>query len=273
MHYTPERVVLLIFNSFTMTQPISLAIVDDEMDNIRLISRYLGSYQSQISIMGKYTEPLKAYDDLSRDVPDVILLDIEMPLMNGFDLLDRLDSDKLEVVFITGHDQYAVQAIKCAAIDYILKPFSCLELHQALNKVKDKIGNRGIRIESIKETLSGKPEKQMVVPGTSAYLALTYDNILYLKAIRGGYTMFHMVNGKKSLATNPLSFYENLLGNHGFYRTHKSHLVNLRYVDAYEPNLLLTRMVDGTELELATRRKTSFLKIWRDASGKDNPWD
>jgi two-component system, LytTR family, response regulator len=256
-----------------MTGPISMAIVDDEEDNIRLITRYLGSYQSQFSIAGKYTKPSLAVADLSKKMPDLILLDIEMPEMNGFELLDKLHSETLEVIFITGHDQYAVKAIKCAAIDYILKPFSREELHKAINKAKEKLGNREVRLENIKESIQGKPDTRIIVPGTSAYLSITYQDILYLRAIRGGYSMFHMANGTNSLATNPLTFYENLLGPHGFFRTHKSHLVNLQHVEAYEPNLLLTRMVDGTELDLATRRKSNFLKIWREASGKENPWD
>lgn len=247
-----------------MTDPLRLAIVDDEFDNIRLIMRHLASYQSQISIVGKFTNPREALTNFSREKPDVILLDIEMPMMNGFELLNQLNEASTEVVFITGHDEYALQAIKCAAIDYILKPFSRDELHTALNKVKTKLRNGEERMKKISNTVQGIPDKRLVIPGTSAYLSITHQDILYLGAMRGGYTMFHMLDGRRSLATHPLNFYEELLGPHGFYRTHKSHLVNMHHVKAYEPNLLLTKMVDETELDLATRRRTGFLHAWRE---------
>ncbi|MCB0733257.1 MAG: response regulator transcription factor [Bacteroidetes bacterium] len=248
--------------------PISIAIVDDEVDNISLINKSLHSYPSQFTIVGSFTDPREALSSFKENKPDLVLLDVEMPGMTGFDLLSQLDDESIEVVFITGHDQYAIKAIKCAAVDYILKPFDRAELHNAINKAKITLGNKRVRLNSIHRTPSPTQNvddevSKLIVPGTSAYLSITYENILYLRAIRGGYTMFYMTDGTKSLATNPLVFYDNLLGEHGFFRSHKSTLINLRHVLAYEPNMILTRLANGEELPLATRRKTEFMKEWK----------
>jgi len=241
--------------------PIRIAIIDDEIDNIRIISKYLRSYPSQINIIGEFTNPLKAVDDLIDNPPDVLLLDIEMPDLNGFDLLNKFDSNHTQAIYITGHDEYAIRAIKAAAVDYILKPFSRDELHSALNKARANLLPKFLL--KAKAEAEKKPIIKLRIPGTKAYMCSSYSDIIYLKAIRGGYSMLHMLDGTSILATFPLNYYENILSDNGFFRSHKSHLINLRHVVSYEPNLLLTKLVDDLELEIAIRRKTHFLKVWR----------
>ncbi|MBI1305288.1 MAG: response regulator [Bacteroidetes bacterium] len=253
---------------------LNVAIVDDEIDNVEKISNYLKRGQLGVNVSGAYTNPLVALECMNRSMPDVVLLDIEMPGMNGFELLSKLKSTDLEVIFVTGHDHYAINAIKCAAIDYLLKPFDESELNNAIEKVKYKLKNGGIRNDRFKKIESTRePENKMIIPGTNAYVSITHQNLLYLKAIRGGYTMMYMIDGTKSLATNPLLHYEKLLSDVGFFRSHKSHLINMRHVSYFEPNLLWTRMKDGEELTLATRRKTKFLRMWKAKQSDPHIWD
>lgn len=240
--------------------PIRIAIVDDEIDNIRIINKYLRSYPSQISIVGEFSNSQIAADYLMENVPDVLLLDIEMPELNGFQLIEMLNSNDVQAIYITGHEEYAIQAIKSTAVDYILKPFCCNELHEALNKARANLLPKFLLKAKAEE--EKKPQTKLRIPGTKAYMCSSYSDIIYLKAIRGGYSMLYMLDGTSILATFPLNYYENILGDNGFFRSHKSHLINLRHVVSYEPNLLLTKLVDGSELDIAIRRKTLFLKVW-----------
>ena len=154
---------------------MKIMIIDDEINSIRVTKNLLQECCKQAKVIGEFVDPFKALDAIAKDKPDLLLLDIEMPGMNGFELIEKLDLDELNVVFVTAYDQYAIRAIKCSAIDYILKPFSVADLAAAIDKTKSVLKNGKLRAEAIAQR---KPT-YLVVPGLREYEKINLNEIIY----------------------------------------------------------------------------------------------
>ncbi len=234
-------------------------IIDDEINSIRVTKNLLQECCKQAKVIGEFVDPFKALDAIAKDKPDLLLLDIEMPGMNGFELIEKLDLDELNVVFVTAYDQYAIRAIKCSAIDYILKPFSVADLAAAIDKTKSVLKNGKLRAEAIAQR---KPTC-LVVPGLREYEKINLNEIIYAEGQRGGYTMFVLKNGAKAMASRPLSYYQDIFCEKPFIKIHKSHIINMNEMKKFHSANFRIIMSNDVELELAHRRKPAFLKLLR----------
>ncbi|MBO6518268.1 MAG: response regulator transcription factor [Bacteroidia bacterium] len=235
---------------------MKITIVDDEINSIRLTKNYLNQYDSAVEVIGEYTNPMKAVEEFQANKPDVLLLDIEMPEMSGFDLLEKVDTTNVNVVFLTAYDQYAIRAIKCSAIDYILKPYSFDELKEALDKSRKSLKNDHYRMDSIKQ----EEQQFIVLRGLQEYHKIDLAEIVYAEGQRGGYTEFNLVNGTRLLASKPLAYYQDVLDSRFFEKIHKSHIVNIDQVDFVDLDTLSVSMRNGVKLDIAIRRKAGFIK-------------
>lgn len=169
--------------------------------------------------------------------PDIVFLDVEMDDGTGFDLMQKIQHPAFQLIFTTAHNQYAIQAFKCSAIDYLLKPVDFSELENALQKAKRNISSNNLsrQLNVLMQQLNGKDntEKQIVLKDSEASYFVKVSDILYCEA-EGSYTKFYFAAESPIVISKNLSTYEDLLNSYGFIRTHHSYLVNPSKIKMYD---------------------------------------
>lgn len=211
-------------------------IVDDEPANVKNLSVLLDKYCPQVEILGTATNNKDALSLFESHRPDLLFLDIQLDKDTGFNLLKLLPKKDFEVIFVTAYDHYGIQAIKFAALDYILKPIDIDELVSAVNKAEIKLREKqqtmqlDFLVNHIKRDHS-VPLK-IALPQQKEIIYVLLNHIVRCEA-EGTYTYFYLQNGDKILVSKVLKEYAELLENNGFIRTHQSHLVNLSFVKSW----------------------------------------
>lgn len=211
-------------------------IVDDEISNIENLRALLSKHCPQVAIVATAHEVNAAVDAIQKYVPDLVFLDIQMGDQTGFDVLKDLPVRNFEVVFVTAYNQYGIQAVKFAALDYLLKPVDIDELMDAVDKAEHKLARRlptsqlDFLLQQLKkpETIASKIALQM--QGEIRYITLS--EIIRCEA-DNTYTHFFLSSGEKILVSKSLKEYADLLRPNGFLRTHQSHLVNPKFVKSW----------------------------------------
>ena len=209
-------------------------IVDDEVSNIENLAMLLNKYCPKIVVAGTATTVEQALLVIREVNPDILFLDIQMPDKGGFDLLKSITHHNFEVIFVTAYDQYAIQAIRFSAIDYLLKPVNINELVNAVDRaimnVEKKIQNE--RLENLVQTISNKNQLRIAIPGNKQTLFISPGSILFCQS-DNNYTIFHLKNYQKHISSKPIFEYEELLSGHGFIRCHQSYLVNSIFIKSW----------------------------------------
>jgi len=239
-------------------------IVDDEQDGIRTLQKMLERYCPHVKVVASCSSATIAKGQISAMDPEVVFLDIQMPGKSGLELLEELPSKNFEVVFVTAHNEYMLQALQFSAVDYLLKPVEEERLVEAVERVSNRLGNgKSHELTSAllhNLTSAGTPaEMRLCLPTFKGFMILKLEEIIYCEAERS-YTVFHIANGKTLTVSKPLLDYDYLLKDTPFYRVHKSFLVNLFHVREYqrgEGGVII--MSDGTEIEVSRRKKEVFL--------------
>jgi two-component system LytT family response regulator len=203
-------------------------IVDDEQfcrDNLKLM---IQEYCPAILQTETAADADEARNQVANLKPDVLFLDVQMPRENGLDLLNSLGNHEMSVIFTTAHREYALDALKAQAVDYLEKPINIDELQTAVSKVETKSSNS---LEKIRELIntSGKTTSQerIAIPMREGYEIISYDEIIHLEASES-YTMIYLEGDKKILSSKNIKVYEDKLSPMVFFRTHKSHIINMR---------------------------------------------
>jgi len=213
-----------------------------------------------VNLLQECEDGFIAIEAINRYHPDIVFMDIEMPGMNAFDTLQKLDKIEFQVIFTTAYDQYAIKAIKFSALDYLLKPIDADELIAAVDKASEqKVQVQQVQLQQLQHSLQNPDSdfKLMISTNEGPYFIPT-DDILFAEG-QNNYTHFHLSRQRKLVASKTLLEFENLLSDHGFMRVHKSFLVNIKYVERYlskNGTLLLT---NGNEVEVSRRRKDEVL--------------
>jgi two-component system LytT family response regulator len=196
--------------------------------------------------------------------PDIVFLDIEMPVQNGFDLLKSLPGHNFEIIFVTAHAQYGMQAVKFAAIDYLLKPINVEALQEALARAVQKRAEkkRNWQLENLMALLQNqqmKSEHRIALPTARETRFAKTEEIIRCESTNN-YTTFYFITGEKLMVSKPIYEYESLLADYHFIRCHQSHLVNIKYIKSWVKEdggyLLLD---DKTQIPVA-RQKREMVK-------------
>lgn len=213
-----------------------------------------------VNLLQECEDGFIAIEAINMHHPDIVFMDIEMPGMNAFDTLQKLDKIEFQVIFTTAYDQYAIKAIKFSALDYLLKPIDADELIAAVDKASEqKVQVQQVQLQQLQHSLQNPDSdfKLMISTNEGPYFIPT-DDIFFAEG-QNNYTHFHLSRQRKLVASKTLLEFENLLSDHGFMRVHKSFLVNIKYVERYlskNGTLLLT---NGNEVEVSRRRKDEVL--------------
>lgn len=243
---------------------LTCVIVDDEAKNIRVLKAMIDEFCPDVEIVGKAADAQEAEEVIEKTSPDLVLLDIEMPHGNAFDLLDRLMPVSFEVVFITAFNEYSLRAFKYSALDFILKPVEIEELRRAIQKAAGmlKLKQSNQRLNNLLDNLQ-QPDPilhKLALPDKDGLIFVPIDQIVRCEASKG-YTFLHLKNGVKHLSSRNIKEYEDMLPAKHFLRVHNSHIINLQCVKKYKRGRGgEIEMDDNALIEVATRRKNDFLK-------------
>jgi two-component system LytT family response regulator len=246
---------------------INAVLIDDELNSLNSLEMELGIYCPNVNVQNKFNDPEKALAYLKKESTDLVFLDIEMPNLNGFELLQKLDNISFDLIFVTAYDQFAVKAFNFNAIDYVLKPIRKTKLIQAVNKVVNKsnpkIGQTDLMALLQNMQFKANPIKlnSIALPTAEGFKMVEIKEIIYLQA-DSNYTHIHVTNKIKYLVSRTLKECTEMLDETYFYRTHKSYLVNLNYIDRYvrgQGGYLILK--DGTQITVARSQKAGLMKL------------
>lgn len=240
-------------------------IVDDEPNARQVVKNILELYCKSVEVIGEAENVSGGIKMINELNPDLVLLDIKMPDGTGFDLLKKVKSINFHFIFVTAYEQYAIRAIKQSALDYIVKPINTNELIEAIEKAE----LTGLTETDIKSKLDTLSHNQASNPGEQRLVLNTQDsiyvvNIAEIVSCRAdkNYTEVHVLNKKKIVISKTLKEFEGMLTGCGFFRTHQSHLINIKHIVRYEKGLGGTIiMQDSSRIPVSSRKKDLFLQL------------
>jgi two-component system LytT family response regulator len=239
-------------------------IIDDELNGRIALRQKLKTFCPDVELAGEAAGGEEGLALIAQTEPDIVFLDIEMPRMNGFDMLQHLENPSFHLVFTTAFDQYAIRAIKHAAFDYLLKPVNIEELQQCIEKIKNSPASHKTAAQSpaLSQQLQLRDTVGKITISTlEGHLFFDVADIMRLEAQRN-YTILYFVNQPRLTASKTLKELEELLPDNLFFRIHHAHIVNLRYIKKYtKGDGGQIEMQNGDLLDVARRRKDAFLKL------------
>jgi len=251
-------------------QMLRTIIIDDEQSVRKTLEKLLARNCPNVKLVAEADGVDSGIESIKKYHPDLILLDIKMNDGTGFDLLKKLEPVDFKVIFITAYDQYAIKAIKFSALDYLLKPVDPEDLIEAINKAEKLV------INELNQQLNTLEENMLTQEKSKKKIILkTFDNIHLVKVINivyceshDNYTNFHLQGDKKILVSNTLKEYDEMLSEYGFFRAHKSYLINLMHIDRFEKtdggSVVMNNEI---KLPVASRKKDQLLEMLNKIAG------
>jgi two-component system LytT family response regulator len=239
---------------------MKVLIVDDERDAIEAIENTMLLSGYKHNVIATSTNPLEAIGLILQHNPDLVFLDIEMPEMNGFEMLESIPKINFEVVFVTAYDQYAIQAIKNNAADYILKPVSVSDVKAALERVEKRVKNNqssSVNFDALISDARFKGVEKIKISTSSGFELINLSELISLEA-QGAYSYARLKGGKSIMITKPLKELEMRLNLNIFFRTHRSFIINLDHIKRFESERNKIIMSDNISIPLARRRMEEF---------------
>jgi two-component system LytT family response regulator len=213
----------------------------------------------EVNVIGSYTNPDEAIEKINILEPDLILLDIAMPVKNGFDLLKELNDFEFEVIFVTAHNQYMIEAFHFSAIDYLLKPVDIERLKLAIARVQQhrNIEQQSQRLALLSNTLKSKQLKNIVISDKGQQNIIPIESIIAIEA-QESYCIIHTTE-KKIVASKNLKHFEIVLESlPRFIRVHKSWMVNKDHIKNYSKSDLSIQLSNGVTTKLSKYKKAEF---------------
>ena len=245
-------------------QAIKAILVDDELNSLQNLQIKIQEYCPTVKVVGQSQNPEEAIRLIQLYKPDVIFLDIEMPRMSGFKMLEQIAEVDFEVIFITAYNHYAINAIRISAFDYLVKPVSIEELQQTV----ERLGNSSVRkirerAENLKNNLANprSQEDHIAIPTNDGLEFIQIKQIIRIES-SSNYSKLVLQNSQQMLVTRQLKDFEELLQDYRFYRVHHSHLVNLNFIARYvRGDGGQITMRNGDIIDVSRRKKEVFLKL------------
>jgi len=243
---------------------IKAILIDDELDSLEALAAELKSYCPEVEVLASYQSAVEALKNINALKADVIFLDIEMPDMNGFDFLKRINEIDFDVIFVTAYDQFAVNAFEFNAVDYLLKPILKSKLVQAVERVelrKTQHLNK-TNLDALINNISvqiGTGVKNIALPTSDGFEFVQLDSIEYIKA-ESNYCWVHLDTGAKHLLAKTLKQMELLVKGPQFFRSHQSYIANLNYAKKYvrgQGGYIVLN--DGTQIPVSRTKKEELM--------------
>lgn len=243
---------------------LTAILIDDESSSLKVLKQKVEKLFPEISILAVFQKPEEAIEFIKRNKPQILFLDIQMPRINGFELLSALDGLNFQVIFVTAYNEYALAALKKSAVGYVLKPIDDEQLQDAVEKAIHSI-ELSQQLESntkLIELLTGAISKnnKIIVPTSKGLSFIPQDEVLHLEGYEG-YTKFHLSDKTELLSSYNLGKFEAFLGK-SFFKCHKSHIVNLEKVRSFENEGYLV-LESGNRVPISKANKKAFLELFK----------
>lgn len=245
---------------------IRALIIDDETNARNAVKNMLNFYCKNIEVIGEADSIESGVKSINKFNPDLVFLDMKLPDGTGFDLLNSFKKIEFKIIFVTAYNQFAVQAFKFSAIDYLLKPINPKEFVEAVTRAEQETEKNEYKVKleaffsNLKPGTAGR--KKIVLKTAESIHLINTDEIIRCESDKG-YTEFFLQNGKKILVSKVLKEYDELLSAYGFIRTHQSHLINVNYIESFQKEdggYIL--MKDQAAIPVSNRKKESILKLF-----------
>lgn len=238
-------------------------IVDDEARSRDTLLRLTEKYCPEVQVVAQAGSVEEARQMLgAHPEANLVFLDVEMPGGNGFQLLDAFPEPHFLVIFVTAYDQYAIRAIRCSALDYLMKPVAIDELVESVRRAVDKLPllqrSEEYRqlLDNVKQWKKGEP--RLALPRQDGYDFIPFHYIIRLEA-EGNYTWVYTKGDKPKLVSRKIGELEQLLQGHSFFRVHHSHLINTSFLQSFKKKgggyVILS---DGSQVSVSRRRRREF---------------
>ena len=238
-------------------------IVEDEINAKEALERLLAQYCPFVNVIAHARTLKEASQALQEFKPKLIFLDIQLGKEKVFSLFEEIDSSQTHVIFATAYDQYAVEAFRLAAVDYLLKPVNPERLTEAVKKAQAReSGRQSLELKALITNFQQSKKARKIVLSTAEMMhVVDLENIVSCQSSQN-YTTFNLQNGHDIIVSRTLKEFEEILSPQGFYRIHKSWLVNLSFVKAYDKREGgRCIMTNGTEIPVSPLKKEGFLSL------------
>lgn len=237
-------------------------IIDDEQHCIDNLTNLL-TYNKDVSLIGTATSVKSAKELIKKNNPDLLILDIDLADGTGFDLLEMFPNPSFQVIFATGHNEYAIKAFKHSAIDYLMKPVEKQGLESAIDKVFQQKNNSGNtkKLELMIKSLQQNKFSKIALPSTDSCEFVNKEEIICCES-DSNYTFFYLSDKRKVLSTMTLKSVCEILTDVNFYRVHKSFLININFIKkTLKAEGGIVVLENNLEIPIARRRKEEFLEL------------
>ena len=240
---------------------LTAVLVDDEKKNREGLKKLLNEYCPSVKVIGDAGSVDEALVTITKLKPQLLFLDVEMPDGSGFDLLRKIEKIDFKIIFVTAHSHYAIKAIRFSAVDYLLKPVDTDDLIEAVKKAdEEKHVNHQTQYKGLLNNLSNNSSQKLAIPIKDGFAFLAPEDIIRLQA-DGTYTHIY-TNGEKYTGTKNIKEYEQLLSDNNFFRSHNSHLINLKHVKKFSRiDGYFVQMSDSSMAEISRRKKEEFIEL------------
>jgi two-component system LytT family response regulator len=247
---------------------IRVILVDDEPQSCKSLAIKLKALSEDIEIISTYNHPERFLAGIHKTKPDVVFLDIEMPGMNGFQVLEKLEEFDFEVIFVTAYNQYMLNALHVSAFDYLLKPVDSEELKSALERLRKKISSqentlhKKEQVELLGDVLKDHhPPKRLALATLQGIIFLKINEIVRVEAL-SNYSTFYLTNKQKIMVSKTLKEFEPVLTMQNFFRVNRSCIVNTDYIVKYKnEDGGILELQDGSEVGVGPHRKNELIQL------------
>lgn len=213
---------------------IKAILVDDEEKALKSLASKIERFFPEIEIVQLEQNPEKAVEIIKQQQPDIVFLDVEMPVLSGFDVLANIENPNFEIIFVTAYSNYAIEAFQHCAIGYVVKPIDNDELKLAINNALKNIDSKSslVKNQALLELLTDSSDKKIIIPTSTGFSLVKLTDILHLEGY-SGYTKIHLIDNSEIISSYNIGKFEKML-NDSFFKCHKSHIVNLKRIKAFE---------------------------------------
>jgi two-component system LytT family response regulator len=237
-------------------------ILDDEPDSISLLKLQLSANCPTVDVVGTFTNSSKALLEIENLQPHLLFLDIEMPVLNGFEILDKIIHLDFSVIFITAYNQYALKAFRFNALDYLVKPIEIDSLVQAVAKA-EKIAKPSLdQLTMLQKQLRGEPASKIAVTGQNGISFIDLNEIIYCEA-SNNYSKLILTEGRQFLVSKTLKDVQDVLEQEHFLRVHRQYMVNLNHVKQLNRNEGVITMDNGDHIPIARNQKERLVERYK----------
>lgn len=247
-----------------MTNQLKAILIDDELNSLQNLQSKLEKYCPAVKILAALQKPEEAVSLIHQQKPDLLFLDIEMPKMNGFRLMEEVGDFEGEIIFITAYNHFAIDALRISAFDYLVKPVSIADLQNAINRLlQQRSKHTRERLNILKQSIGEhkSQENKIAVPTNEGLEFIVIKNIIRIESSTS-YSWLYLIDKQPLLVTRLLKDFEEILTPYRFFRVHNSHLINLNYISKYirgEGGQVI--MENGDVVDVSRRKREEFLGL------------